>query len=498
MSSQASPSPALQAANARLLSLRARLQVEQMASPVLLPTPPTPSQGVPPPGDDMGQNGRRTAVAPLAEGQTVCAANEANTAVLPGMAEGRAATGGAGVLPDLLAALPPHLGWGSTAVTAHLRHTHVAPDSLDETAVAPTPLTSTLHSTLPSSHSAIHTPHSAISLPPSLALALLRQGRVAEGRLWLLLRWLDGDGRGWLERAAIFAACTDKTSPTYLCTPRYLRELLAAGDGLFWQQDSATGKACPELAERVWLRGQVKVAAGLGVRRAQGRNVEMPVAILFAPIGQVRAHLYASFHSGRGETAAPISRETLRNLSGASPRAQQGYEQRARVQAQGCVAVGAAVTAVSDPQEHAWQHGRAAFTITDHGGITAARGTFTRRGACRTGTLARTSRGRNHADSTPGWQSCVIKGTRGTAIQGTGSGRPLAAVAGRITNGGRGGTTRTGRRRRGGGAGPGGGRGRIGRGAVRDKVSGAACWCGTNCPLAAIDGRGWAEQSCGG
>lgn len=368
MSSQASPSPALQAANARLLSLRARLQAER-ASPAIPPTPAARGQSLLPPGDDMGQNGRRTAVAPLAEEQVVCIANETNTAVLPGMAEGGAATGGAatGVLPDLIAALPPHLGWGSTAVTAHLRHTHAAPDSLHETAVAPTLPTPTLHSTLPSPHSALHTPQSAISLPPSLALALLRQGRVAEGRLWLLLRWLDSDGRGWLERAAIFAACTDKTSPTYLCTPRYLRQLLAAGEGLFWQQDAA-GRACPELAERVWLRGQVKVAAGLGVRRAQGRNVEMPVAILFAPIGQVRAHLYASFHSGRGETAAPISRETLRDLSGASPRAQQGYERRARVQAQGCVAVGAAVTAVSDSQEHAWQHGRAAFTITDHGG----------------------------------------------------------------------------------------------------------------------------------
>lgn len=107
------------------------------------------------------------------------------------------------------------------------------------------------------------------------------------------------------------------------------------------------------------------MAAGLGVTRLHGRAVLLPLPVLFQSIGQVRAHFYASLHSSRGEGAAPISRETLRALSGASPRAQQAYDRRARVQAQGCVAVGAAVTAVSDPQEHAWQHGRAAFTLTD-------------------------------------------------------------------------------------------------------------------------------------
>ena len=73
---------------------------------------------------------------------------------------------------------------------------------------------------------------------------------------------------------------------------------------MFWQQDEA-GKACPEPAERVWLCGQAKVAAALGLRHLRGKTVELPARLLFAPIGELRAHLYASFHSGRGAAAAP-------------------------------------------------------------------------------------------------------------------------------------------------------------------------------------------------
>jgi hypothetical protein len=151
---------------------------------------------------------------------------------------------------------------------------------------------------------------------------------------------------------------TDPASATALCTPRYLRQLLAAGEGLFWRQDKQ-GK--------VWLRGQAKVAASLGLRRLNGRAVELPLSVLFQPIGELRAHLYASFHSGRGEEAGPISRETLRDLSGVSPRSQQDYEKRARVEARPCLAVGLAATAVA-VQEYAWQHGPAAFPFTDRRG----------------------------------------------------------------------------------------------------------------------------------
>jgi hypothetical protein len=204
---------------------------------------------------------------------------------------------------------------------------------------------------------------------------------VAVGRLWLLLRLLDSEGRGWLSRADIEAAFTDPDSPTHLCTPRYLRQLLAEGNGRFWV---CAGR------DKVWLRGQAKVAAALGVRKLRGRAVELPVSVLLGPIGDLRAHLYATFHSGRcghssrrdhssgrdhssrdqgrhEEQAPPISRASLRELSGVSPRTQQTYDDRAAVDVQPCLAIGGVATTTGS-QENAWQHGRAAFTFTDHQG----------------------------------------------------------------------------------------------------------------------------------
>ncbi|MBK8989827.1 MAG: hypothetical protein IPM39_27830 [Chloroflexi bacterium] len=315
---QAPPGDALAAANARLLALRAAVQASRA------PLPPADSE--------------TTAVA------------EPDAAPLRHLA-------------DLVAVLPPHLGWGSTAVTAHLRQLSVANDqgatgSEEEKSptAAPVPVSR-------ETQSEIRNPKSKIPLPPALGLALLQQRRVAEGRLWLLLRAYDRDGRGWWARTEVTAVFTDESSPTCFCTPRYLRQLLARGEGLFWWQD-AVGK--------VWLRGQAKVAAGLGLRRLSGRMVELPTPILLQPIGDLRAHLYAAFHSGRGEDAGPISRESLRDLSGASPRAQQGYEKRAGVRVQSCLAVGGAVGGAAASgaalQEYAWQHGRATFTFHDRRG----------------------------------------------------------------------------------------------------------------------------------
>ena len=280
-------------------------------------------------------------------------------------------------LSALIDRLPSHLGWESTAVTTHLRQGHLHQTAktgeqpptigghqsmLDKEAGMAVPaLESEVNNiSLLNPNSTLCTSHSALVLPPALGLALLQQGRVAEGRLWLLLRAYDRDGRGWWARAEMTAVFTEANSPACFCSPRYLRQLLARGEGLFWRQDAA-GK--------VWLRSQAKVAAGLGLRRLPGRAAQLPISVLLGPIGDLRAHLYAAFHSSRGEDAAPISRESLRDLSGASPRTQQAYEKRAKVRVQPCLAVGGmAVGATASSaalQEHAWQHGRAAFTFHD-------------------------------------------------------------------------------------------------------------------------------------
>ncbi|MCA9873037.1 MAG: hypothetical protein KC441_05265, partial [Anaerolineales bacterium] len=277
-------------------------------------------------------------------------------------------------LSTFIDSLPSHLGWESMAVTTHLRQTAKTGEQPpigglrsivdEEAALVVPPLESEENQlSLPIPNSALATHHATLSLPPALGLALLQQGRVAEGRLWLLLRVYDTDDRGWWARAEMTAVFTEASSPACFCSPRYLRQLLARGEGLFWRQDAA-GK--------VWLRSQAKVAAGLGLRRLPGRAAQLPTSVLLGPIGDLRAHLYAAFHSSRGEDAAPISRESLRDLSGASPRTQQAYEKRAKVRVQPCLAVGGvAGTATASSaalQEDAWQHGRAAFTFHDRRG----------------------------------------------------------------------------------------------------------------------------------
>lgn len=199
-------------------------------------------------------------------------------------------------------------------------------------------------------------PHpAAIRLHPDIGLAILRHGHSAAGRLWLLLRHLDTAGRGWLTLTDVRRQMTEKRSPWRVCGPRQLRNVLRAGDGLFWQRH----------ADRLWLRSTVKVAAQLGVARLQGRPVALKPDVLVGSIGTVRAHLYAAFHSGRSER--PIARQTLQALSGACHNTQRHYEQRVGVGIRPNYALGSRLAAV-DGHDNAWHHGRAAFTWHDaHG-----------------------------------------------------------------------------------------------------------------------------------
>ncbi len=230
---------------------------------------------------------------------------------------------------------------------------------------------------------------SSVKVYPDIALGMLRREQAATGRVWLLLRAIDVDGRGWLAADETRAVLCDIESPLRLCGRRRLRQLLAQGEGLFWQRDGR---------DRIWLRGPARVAAGLGVARLGNRPIDVPTATLLGGIGDVRAHLYATFHSGRAREmtnvelrmtnderatnspyvlhhsslGAPIARDTLADLSGVCPRSQAAYERRAGIIARANIALGERVTAGGPPgpaeQERAWRHGRALFHFKDHHG----------------------------------------------------------------------------------------------------------------------------------
>jgi hypothetical protein len=197
----------------------------------------------------------------------------------------------------------------------------------------------------------------ALKVYPGILLAMLDRGLEAAGRIWLLLQYLDEQGSGRITIEAARQQLTGPDSALRVCSWRNLRGLLQRGENIFWQRDEYG---------RIWLRGAGKVAASLATGRLQGRPVELPLAALLGGVGGVRAHFYASFHSGR-PSSNPISRATLAKLTHGPGRTQRSYERTAGVRRRPNVVIGEPATRES-MQERAWQHGRATFTYCDHQG----------------------------------------------------------------------------------------------------------------------------------
>ena len=334
------PSPQLVAANQRLHALRAQAQAARRD--VMLPDAPVDSVTMAQP----------TGTPPWS------AAQPANA-------------------KELLAALPAHLGWGSAGLTAVLRRGEQPSDKAPQATTAlgegemaggqtaVSGLRAVAEKAVPSSAPVVDW----VKLYPDIGLGMLRQEQAAPGRLWLMLRYLDGVGQGFLRIDNLEDQLTNKTSDLRLCGRRQLRNLLKAGDGVFWTRDKAG----------VWLRSAARVAAALQVVQLTGRPVALPVAALLEGVGAFRAHLYAAFHSGRiketpdGRRAMPIARETMTELSGVGRSSQRVYEERVGIAVQANFAVGEVATKETR-QKRAWQQGRALFDLKDYLGQQGKKG----------------------------------------------------------------------------------------------------------------------------
>ena len=281
--------------------------------------------------------------------------------------------------PGILGAVSPppaHLGWGSAGLTAVLRRQQAAgqPDKPQSRRAAGSGGTAALQGAaggrdlsrpspglLPPAGE--RHPSGSVKLYPDIGLGMLRQEMTAPGRLWLLLRYCDPEGRGSLRIDIIRNHLTQPTSSLYLCSQRQLRNLLRDGEGVYWRRDK----------ERIWLYSAARVACALGVTGLSGRPVALPAAVLLGGIGDFRAHLYAAFHSSRakerpgGEQTMPIARQTLAGLSGVGRSSQRAYEQRTGIGVQANFAVGELVTKAAQ-EERACQKGQALFELEDYRG----------------------------------------------------------------------------------------------------------------------------------
>ncbi|MBK8900628.1 MAG: hypothetical protein IPM53_05550 [Anaerolineaceae bacterium] len=259
--------------------------------------------------------------------------------------------------PTSIPQLPPHLGWESTAVTQILRRSSAGETTTQSNATAVSVETAVSDSpALPKS----------IKLYPDVAIGLLRQEKVAPGRLWLLLQAVDAAGCGWVDEARARQLYTGKRGELRFCGVRQLRNLLAQGEGIFWRRENS----------RIWLRSVAKVAFALKIPRLKMRPVALPVAVLREGIGTVRAHLYAAFHSSRERAecpSGPIARTTVARLTAVKPRTQRRYEHKARVKRQAQFAIGTAATS-ENFQARGWEQGQAAFEFKDFNGQQGPRG----------------------------------------------------------------------------------------------------------------------------
>ena len=247
---------------------------------------------------------------------------------------------------------PTHLGWGSERLSRSAGRYEGSGGSAEYTpfplSTSPKPLSEEPPKQLPltvTSHS-------------ELTAAFLKHELSATGRIWLLLRHIDVDGRGWVAVDEARQQLTRKEAVLHVCGWRQLRNLLLAGNGTFWERDK----------NRIWLRSVAKVATRLQVEHL-GKSVSIPIKSLIANIQTVRATFYAVGHASRN--GSPISRAKLADIMGVNERTQRRYDQAVGVQKTANYCLG---DPEGEQQETAWHQRHAAFDFVDKQGRHGAAG----------------------------------------------------------------------------------------------------------------------------
>jgi len=205
----------------------------------------------------------------------------------------------------------------------------------------------------------------AIKHYPDIGIAALKQEQAAIYRVWLICRYLDEQGRGWLPVQEVREQLTGKESKLRLFGWRRLRQILGQGHGRFWTWDKGNA--------RLWLFGAARVAANLKVTRLRGKTVFLPVTAVTKSIGEFKAHLYAAWHSGR-KSNNPISREVQESITSVPERTQRHYCKVARIKCQANIAIGGKYSKEKE-ENQAWQRGQAIFKFIDHQGRLGQKGT---------------------------------------------------------------------------------------------------------------------------
>lgn len=192
------------------------------------------------------------------------------------------------------------------------------------------------------------------------------EGQTAAGRVWLLCHALDTDRRGVLDVGQVYDTLAGKGSPWRIGGRRRLQQILAAGQGVFWDRNKLKNG-------RVQLRlyGPARVALALGVFHLAGDPVLVPVTDLLERVHIANAALFAAVitlrNDGDGQ-GRPVTRATLKRLTGAAHSTQRTYTKTADIRSRPNYVILEGAADSETRQAAHWNHGRGVFVFVDHDG----------------------------------------------------------------------------------------------------------------------------------
>lgn len=170
-----------------------------------------------------------------------------------------------------------------------------------------------------------------MNLQPTVALfghtaELIQQAQhEAPARVWLVARAADAHGSGRVSVDALKAQLVSSNDGGWsLMTGRRFRQILAEGEGIYWQRGHGRGR------DWLYYRSEARVLHHYGATAVHGYAVAIPVHQLNTrSIRPLRTLLYDAAHSARTSLSgytAPVARETIEAITGTSAQTQRQYE----------------------------------------------------------------------------------------------------------------------------------------------------------------------------
>ncbi len=191
---------------------------------------------------------------------------------------------------------------------------------------------------------------------PDVAMAAMRAGESSHYQLWMVMRLLDKAGTGRVAWDDLRLHLSHLASKHRLYNEFRLRELVAEGNGRYWQAADCS-------RANIYYASTAALAFELGVAHLEGRFVVMSAEQAKAPAQTFRAWCFAGWLANHTN---PISQAVIEAMTGISPRTQRRYARLVGVDVRENVAIGPQWT-VAAAQEQAWQRGQV-FEFVDFRG----------------------------------------------------------------------------------------------------------------------------------